>query len=61
MSIVTWPHEVSKFVRMREEAWHIWRRNANLKEIGAKSWDAADKKKIGGELITAKRRTKNTI
>ena len=46
--VVTWEERVSKYTRMREEAWHIWSRDANLNAIGARSWDAADKKKMDG-------------
>ena len=48
--------DVTKYTRMREEAWHIWRRDANLDATGARSWDPADKKKMEGELTTPKRR-----
>ena len=37
------------------------RRDSNLDAIGAKSWDASDKKKMEGELITPKRREKNKV
>ena len=42
--IATWNEPCSKFERLREEAWHIWRRNCSLNALGTRSWDAQDRR-----------------
>ena len=61
LPVTTWSQPVSKYTRLREEAWDIWGRNCNLSEIGAKSWDAQDKRMFEGELVSPKKRRHNQI
>ena len=61
LPIATFEGRVPKDQSLREESWHIWRRNCNLNASGAQSWDAQDRRQREGELITPKRRQHSMI
>jgi hypothetical protein len=61
LPVHTFDGNVTKYQRLREESWHIWKRNASLNALGAKNWDSRDKKTFEGELIAPRRRRHNQV
>jgi hypothetical protein len=56
LPLKSWDREASKFERLEAEAEMIWTRNPKLNAIGAKNWQAEDRRRFEGELVFPKRR-----